>query len=237
MRGTDRDHAQTRGNGVLRWRRSRQYTHGRFSTPAVTRRSRSRSHSTTGRLPGRLSPVARPPVQFEAVELRDGGDRYGGKGVEKAVAAVNEEIARTDRGLRGRGAAARRPGPDRPGRYARQVAPGRQRHPRCLPGGGEGGRGVRGPAALPLPGRPERPRAAGADDEHPQRRCARGHQRRHPGVHDRAHRGGDFREALRWGAEVYHALKAVLEAHGLATGLGDEGGFAPNLDATAPRST
>ena len=38
-----------------------------------------------------------------------------------------------------------------------------------------------------------------------------------------------FREALRWGAEVYHELKAVLKEKGLATGLGDEGGFAPNL--------
>jgi enolase len=38
-----------------------------------------------------------------------------------------------------------------------------------------------------------------------------------------------FREALRWGAEVYHALKSVLKSKGLATGLGDEGGFAPNL--------
>jgi enolase len=38
-----------------------------------------------------------------------------------------------------------------------------------------------------------------------------------------------FREALRWGAEVYHALKAVLKEKGYATGLGDEGGFAPNL--------
>ena len=38
-----------------------------------------------------------------------------------------------------------------------------------------------------------------------------------------------FREALRWGAEVYHALKGVLKEKGLATGLGDEGGFAPNL--------
>ncbi|MDQ3824907.1 MAG: phosphopyruvate hydratase [Actinomycetota bacterium] len=40
-----------------------------------------------------------------------------------------------------------------------------------------------------------------------------------------------FREALRWGAEVYHALKSVLKADGLATGLGDEGGFAPDLAA------
>jgi enolase len=38
-----------------------------------------------------------------------------------------------------------------------------------------------------------------------------------------------FREALRWGAEVYHSLKKVLKTKGLATGLGDEGGFAPDL--------
>ena len=42
---------------------------------------------------------------------------------------------------------------------------------------------------------------------------------------------GSFREALRWGAEVYHALKAVLKERGLTTGLGDEGGFAPNLES------
>ncbi len=38
-----------------------------------------------------------------------------------------------------------------------------------------------------------------------------------------------FSESVRWGAEVYHALKSVLKAKGFATGLGDEGGFAPNL--------
>jgi enolase len=42
-----------------------------------------------------------------------------------------------------------------------------------------------------------------------------------------------FREALRSGAEVYHALKAVLKKKGLATGLGDEGGFAPSLPANS----
>ncbi|WP_297564685.1 phosphopyruvate hydratase [uncultured Arcanobacterium sp.] len=43
----------------------------------------------------------------------------------------------------------------------------------------------------------------------------------------------NFREALRWGAEVYHALKSVLKERGLSTGLGDEGGFAPNLESNA----
>src|ERR1700704_6689599 len=41
-----------------------------------------------------------------------------------------------------------------------------------------------------------------------------------------------FGEALRWGAEVYHALKAVLKKEGLSTGLGDEGGFAPDVAGT-----
>jgi enolase len=41
-----------------------------------------------------------------------------------------------------------------------------------------------------------------------------------------------FREALRAGAEVFHALKGILKGKGLATGVGDEGGFAPNLEST-----
>ena len=41
-----------------------------------------------------------------------------------------------------------------------------------------------------------------------------------------------FKDALRWGAEVYHSLKAVLKKQGLNTGLGDEGGFAPDVAGT-----
>ena len=40
-----------------------------------------------------------------------------------------------------------------------------------------------------------------------------------------------FRESLRWGAEIYHSLKSVLKKRGLATSVGDEGGFAPNLES------
>ena len=40
-----------------------------------------------------------------------------------------------------------------------------------------------------------------------------------------------FTEGLRWGVETYHALKSILHGKGLSTGLGDEGGFAPNLDS------
>ena len=42
-----------------------------------------------------------------------------------------------------------------------------------------------------------------------------------------------FAEGLRWGAEIYHALKSVLKSHGYATLVGDEGGYAPNLKANA----
>ena len=44
---------------------------------------------------------------------------------------------------------------------------------------------------------------------------------------------GSFAEAMRWGTEIYPHLKAVLKAKGLATGVGDEGGFAPNLGSNA----
>ena len=40
-----------------------------------------------------------------------------------------------------------------------------------------------------------------------------------------------FKEGLRWGAEIYHSLKSVLKKRGLATSIGDEGGFAPNLES------
>jgi enolase len=44
--------------------------------------------------------------------------------------------------------------------------------------------------------------------------------------------GESYREALRWGSEVYHSLKSVLKSRGLGTTVGDEGGFAPNLSST-----
>jgi enolase len=43
-----------------------------------------------------------------------------------------------------------------------------------------------------------------------------------------------FTEAVQWGAETYHALKSVLKQHGLSTGVGDEGGFAPDLASNQP---
>ena len=131
--------------------------------------------------------------QFEAVELRDGGDRYGGKGVQKAVTAVLDDIAPALVGYEATEQRLLDQELDRPRRHRGQVPLRRQRDPRRLARGGPGGRRVGRPAAVPLRRRPDGPPAAGPDDEHPQRRRPRGQQRRRPGVHDRADRRADVR--------------------------------------------
>ena len=169
---------------------------------------------------------------FEAVERRDGDKgRYLGKGVEKAVDAVLDEIGPKLRRLRRQRAAPRstRAMLDLDGTDNKAQAR-RQRHPRRLARRGQGRRRVRRPAAVPLRRRPQRARAAGADDEHPQRRRARRLQRRHPGVHDRA-RSAPSPSARRCAGAPRSTTRsrACSRSKGLATGLGDEGGFAPNL--------
>ena len=72
--------------------------------------------------------------------------------------------------------------------------------------------------------------AARADDEHPQRRRARRQQRGLPGVHGRCPWASpSFREGLRAGVEIFHALQGHPQEARLSTGVGDEGGFAPSL--------
>ena len=89
---------------------------------------------------------------------------------------------------------------------------------------------------MALPRRRGGPRAAGADDERPQRRRPRRQLGRLPGVHGRPARRADASpRALRVGAEVFHALKGTLHERGLATAVGDEGGFAPDLPRTRRR--
>src|SRR5690554_7807277 len=46
-----------------------------------------------------------------------------------------------------------------------------------------------------------------------------------------------FKEAIRWGAEIFHALKAILKKKGLSTAVGDEGGFAPALASNEDRKS
>ena len=173
----------------------------------------------------------------EALELRDGDPRrYLGKGVRKAVEHVNGEIADALEGAeleqraiddRSSSSTARRPragsapmrcSPSRWRRRAPRRPPSRQplyAHLATISGRVAGNGDVR---------------AAGADDEHPQRRRARRQQRRLPGVHgDAGRRCRRFAEALRAGTEIFHALRGILKKAGHSTGVGDEGGFAPNL--------
>ena len=119
--------------------------------------------------------------------------RYLGKGVEKAVIAVDDEIGPELLGYDASEQRLDRPGDARPRRHAEQGPARRQRDPRRLAGGRQGCGRVGRPAAVPVRRRPERAPAAGADDERAQRRRPRRHRRRHPGVHDRADRCGHVR--------------------------------------------
>ncbi len=124
-------------------------------------------------------------------------------------------------------------GTDNKGRPRRQRDPGRQ------PGRGQGRGGCARPAALSLCRRRLRACPAGADDEHHQRRRACRQSDRLPGIHD--HAGGRATASpmpCRCGSEIFHTLKKGLHDKGLATAVGDEGGFAPNIASHhATRST
>jgi enolase len=166
---------------------------------------------------------------FEAVELRDGGPEYGGKGVGKAVQAVTDEIEPEVIGL---------DADDQ--RLVDQAMIDLDGTPDKSRLGANAILGVSLAVA----------RAAAESAELPLFRYLGG-----PNAHvlpvpafnilnGGAHADNDvdvqefmvlpagastFAEALRWGAEVYHALKSVLRQHSLSTGVGDEGGFAPDL--------
>jgi enolase len=166
---------------------------------------------------------------FEAVELRDGGDRYAGKGVEKAVTAVLDAI-----------------GPELVGfeaseqRLVDQALLDLDGTPNKAKLGANAilgvslavARAAADSAGLPLF------RYVGGPNAHvlpvPMMNILNGGAHADTGVDVQEFMiapvgAGTFREALQQGAEVYHALKAVLKKQGLATGLGDEGGFAPDL--------
>ncbi|GAA3533663.1 enolase [Aeromicrobium flavum] len=169
--------------------------------------------------------------QFEAVELRDGGDRYLGKGVLKAVEAVNGPLAET---LVGFDADDQRAidqamldldGTPNKGQYGANAILGISlavAHAAAESAGLPLFRYVGGPNAhvLPVPMMNILNGGAHADSNVDVQEFMI------------APIGAEsFAESLRWGAEVYHALKGVLHDRGLSTGLGDEGGFAPNLES------
>ncbi|GAA4856474.1 phosphopyruvate hydratase [Saccharopolyspora cebuensis] len=168
--------------------------------------------------------------EHEAVELRDGdAARYGGKGVENAVAAVLDEIGPE---LAGTDATEQRvvdqklvdldgtPDKSRLGANAVLGVSLAVAKAAAETSGLELFRYVGGPNAHVLPV--------------PMMNILNGGAHADTGVDIQefmiAPIGAEsFSEALRWGAETYQALKSVLKAKGLATGLGDEGGFAPDL--------
>ena len=166
---------------------------------------------------------------FEAVERRDGGDRYLGKGVQQAVEAVEEEIAPEIMGLEAsdqREVDATMLDLDGTPNKARLGANA------ILGVSLAVARAAALSADLPLF------RYVGGPNAHvlpvPMMNILNGGAHADTGVDIQEFMiapigAGTFGEALRQGAEVYHALKSVLKAEGYATGLGDEGGFAPDL--------
>ncbi|RSZ65607.1 phosphopyruvate hydratase [Corynebacterium hylobatis] len=168
----------------------------------------------------------------EAHELRDGGDRYLGKGVLKAVENVNEEIADELAGLEADDqrlidmAMLELDGTDNKSRLGANAILGVSMAV---------ARAAAESAGLPLY------RYIGGPNAHvlpvPMMNIINGGAHADSGVDVQefmiAPIGFDsFSEALRAGAEVYHALKSVIKDKGLSTGLGDEGGFAPSVDST-----
>lgn len=170
---------------------------------------------------------------FEAVERRDGGDRFGGKGVQDAVKAVIETIEPEIVGLDA----------DEQ-RTLDQLMIDLDGTPNKGKLGANAILGVSlavAKAAADSAGLPLY-RYLGGPNAHrlpvPMMNILNGGSHADSNVDIQEFMiapigAPTFKEALRWGAEVYHALKAVLKDRSLATGLGDEGGFAPNLDSNA----
>ncbi|GAA4676971.1 phosphopyruvate hydratase [Nocardioides nanhaiensis] len=168
---------------------------------------------------------------FEAVELRDGGDRYLGKGVGKAVDAVISRIGPAVEGLAA---------DDQ--RVIDQTMLDLDATPNKAELGANAilgvslavARAAADSAGLPLY------RYVGGPNAHllpvPMMNILNGGSHADSNVDVQEFMiapigAPTFREALRQGAEVYHSLKSVLKKRGLATGLGDEGGFAPDLES------
>ncbi|WP_347956616.1 phosphopyruvate hydratase [Gordonia aichiensis] len=170
--------------------------------------------------------------EHEAVELRDGGDRYLGKGVKKAVEAVLGDIAPEVIGIEA---------DDQ--RVLDQTLVDLDGTPDKSRLGANALLGVSlavSKAAAESAGLPLF-RYVGGPNAHilpvPMMNIINGGAHADNGIDFQefmiAPTGADtFAESLRWGAEVYHALKAELHKQGLSTALGDEGGFAPDLPNT-----
>jgi enolase len=168
---------------------------------------------------------------FEAVELRDGGDEYGGKAVTKAVQGIIDEIQPELLGF---------DADDQ--RLVDQAMIDLDRTPDKSRLGANAITGVSmavAKAAAESAGLPLF-RYLGGPNAHllpvPMMNILNGGAHADTNVDIQEFMiapvgAATFSEAVRWGAETYHALKAVLKQHGLNTGVGDEGGFAPDLES------
>ncbi len=167
--------------------------------------------------------------QFEAVELRDGGDRYGGKGVATAVGHVNEAIAEVIVGLDALDqrevdhAMIDADGTDNKASFGANAILGASLAV---------ARAAADEAGLPLY------RYVGGAGAHvlpvPMMNVLNGGEHADNNVDVQEFMimpvgAVSFTEALRWGVETYHVLKKVCHDRGLSTAIGDEGGFAPDL--------
>ena len=166
---------------------------------------------------------------FEAVEVRDGGSRYLGKGVRNAVRFVEDEIAPAVLGFDA--------DEQRLIDAAMLAADGTDNKSKLGANAILGVSLAVAKAAAESAGLPLF-RYVGGPNAHvlpvPMMNILNGGAHADTGVDIQefmiAPIGADtFGEALQWGAEIYHCLKSVLKSQGLATGLGDEGGFAPAL--------
>jgi len=166
---------------------------------------------------------------FEATELRDGGSRYGGKGVLKAVANVNGEIAAILEGMDALD--------QRAVDLAMIDADGTPSKSRL---GANAILGVSLAATKAAANELELPlfRWMGGSDAHilpvPFMNVINGGRHADNSIDLQEFMiapvgAASFSEALQWGAETYHALAHILATRGLSTAVGDEGGFAPDL--------
>jgi enolase len=176
-----------------------------------------------------MAPSGASTGAFEAVELRDGGDEYGGKAVSKAVQAVNDVIQEQLVGF-----------PADEQRLIDQAMIDLDGTPDKSRLGANAitavsmavARAAAESAKLPLF------RYLGGPNAHvlpvPMMNILNGGAHADNSVDIQEFMiapigAASFAEAVQWGAETYHALKSVLKQHGLGTGVGDEGGFAPDL--------
>lgn len=186
-------------------------------------------HLDSGAMGRALVPSGASTGQFEAVELRDGGDRFAGKGVATAVANVGGALADAVMGLDG--------------------LDQRSLDRAMLDADGTPNKGAMGANAIlgvslaaahaaanelriPLY------RYVGGANAHvlpaPMMNVINGGEHADNNVDLQEFMimpvgAASFSEAMRWGVETYHVLKAVLSERGLSTAIGDEGGFAPDL--------